>query len=281
MMRVYTLTKEGLHSSDVASVGQLHELSSKVDWLYVDLNSDDKEVVSKLLGNEKVLDEIEQGRFKPDYENCHDYTLISIPLVEFERKLKIHPLYIVAWGNMFVTLGNKLSHGPIENTIRTLKDCVTNARGLNSSFVISRLFREVTDENLKAMEAIRDFIDELEEEALEAPWKKKITRSIFALKKEVSKFHRLLWVEKELLLDLKEGVIPRVKVAEEEKVMVDDSINDIDRELEFIHSYNITLDSILRLQDLGSIRRVERTLVYLTLMIIVINAVLIVLSILK
>jgi hypothetical protein len=61
-------------------------------------------------------------------------------------------------------------------------------------------------------------------------------------------------------------------------MIVNDAINDIDRELEFVNSYGSTLDSILRLQDLGLIHSVEKTLIFLTSIILVLDVILLALA---
>jgi hypothetical protein len=75
------------------------------------------------------------------------------------------------------------------------------------------------------------------------------------------------------------GVIPHLKLAAEAKLIVDDTMDDVTRELEFVDSYNTSLDSVLRLQDLGMIHRVERTLVFLTTALVMTNVILIILEI--
>jgi len=70
-----------------------------------------------------------------------------------------------------------------------------------------------------------------------------------------------------------------LKLAAEAKLIVDDTMDDVTRELEFVDSYNTSLDSVLRLQDLGLIHRVERTLVFLTTALVMTNVILILLQI--
>lgn len=82
-----------------------------------------------------------------------------------------------------------------------------------------------------------------------------------------------------LISDAKECVILYVKVDEEARLILADAMDDVDRELEFVDSYSSALDSILRLQDLGLIHRVERTLIYLTATILLLTIVSIILSI--
>ncbi|MCK4634187.1 hypothetical protein KAT42_05075, partial [Candidatus Bathyarchaeota archaeon] len=53
----------------------------------------------------------------------------------------------------------------------------------------------------------------------------------------------------------------------------------ISRELSLVDSHNNALESILSLQDLGLIHRVERNLIYLTLMALIVSVILILLEI--
>jgi len=129
------------------------------------------------------------------------------------------------------------------------------------------------------MVSFKELIDEVEEKALAKPWDKSVTHSVFRLKKEISTLHRLLWVEKELMSDVKEHVIPYIELDHEARLILGDAIDDIERELEFVDSYSRTLDGILRLQDLGLIHRVERNLIYLTAAILLLSIISIILSI--
>ena len=79
--------------------------------------------------------------------------------------------------------------------------------------------------------------------------------------------------------DVRERVVPHIKIDEEAELIIHDAIDDIDRELEFVDSYSRTLDSILRLQDLGLIHRVERNLIYLTAVILLLSIISIILTI--
>ncbi len=79
--------------------------------------------------------------------------------------------------------------------------------------------------------------------------------------------------------DVKESVIPHIELDDEARLIVGDAIDDIERELEFADSYSRTLDSILRLQDLGLIHRVERNLIYLTATILLLTVISIILTI--
>ena len=162
----------------------------------------------------------------------------------------------------------------IESAVRTIR--ILRQEERTSSFVVSKILYEIITENSGTMVSIREWIDKIEEKTLERPRDKSITRSIFKLKRGLSVLHRLLWAERELLSDMSIGVIPRMKLTKEAKVRVDDSMDDIDRELDFVDSYNTSLDSVLRLQEsaqsLGSIYGVERTLVFFTVILIILTA---------
>jgi Mg2+ and Co2+ transporter CorA len=176
-----------------------------------------------------------------------------------------------------ITLRNRHSNRLIESALRIYK--ILRPEERKASVVLAKIFSEVVDENSRAIVPVRDLIDDLEEEAMEKPTKKKITKSIFKLKRGLNLLQRLLWAEKELLSDMILGVVPRFKFAQEAKMIVDSAANDIERELEIVDSYNNSLDSILRLKDLESIHRVETNLVYLTVALVALTIILILLEI--
>lgn len=281
MIWAYTIKSEKLQACDADSLGELEKLSGEADWLWVDcLEPDDKEleIVAGLLKETEIIKDIKEKRIFSRYERIHDYTAVSIPLVVFESELVMHPIYVFLKEKVFVTVRNKNSSGPIENTLKTLQDCISGVRAINSSFVLSRLLHEATNENLDVIISFRERIDKVEEEALANPRDKRISHSVFALKREISTFERTLWSQRELMLSMREGVVPTLQLSEEIAPTLSYAINNISRELSLLDSNNNALDSILRLQDLGMIHRVERTLIYLTLIILVANLILILLG---
>lgn len=282
MIRVYTVMGKKLQSGDVTSLKTLHGLGNKADWFWADcLDLDNKEttIISNFFRIEaKVLNDIKKGKIYPSYERYRDYVLISIPFVEFGKTLQVHSVSVIMKEKMLITSRNEYSTKLIERVVETLGGYMTESGEVHPSFVLSRLFREVADQNSKAMISLKELIDKVEEKALAKPWDKSVTHSVFGIKREISTLHRLLWVEKELMCDVKERVIPHVELDEEARLIVGDAIDDVDRELEFVDSYSRTLDSILRLQDLGLIHRVERTLIYLTAIILLLNMILIILN---
>ena len=280
------MKEKELFVTDVSSQNELNDLVGKVKRAWVDCcDLDDKEtmIMSGLLGVEATtLDGIENGKVRPSYAKCRDeecpyYTWISTPVVEFAGELKLHPLSIILKERFLITLRSGYSSRLIESTIRTFRALPPEER--KPSVTLSKLLAEIIDENSRAMVSIRDLIDKIEEEALEKPRKKAVTRSIFKLKRGLSTLQQLLWAEKELLSDMNLGVIPHLKLAEEAKIIVEDAMDDITRELEFVDSEDRSLDSVLRLQDLGLIHRVERTLVFLTTALVMTNVILILLQI--
>lgn len=286
MIRVYTVKNKELFETDVRSKEEMDNIVAKVKRAWVDcLDLDEKEIriVSDLLGvDATTLNGIENGSIRPHYAKCFDemcpyYTWISTPVVEFTEELKLHPLSIILKERFLVTLRSNYSERLIESALRTFKALPHEQR--KPSVILSKLIHEIIDENSGAMVSIRDLIDNLEAEAMEGPRKKAVTKSIFKLKRSLSTLHRLLWAEKEMLSDMDLGVIPNLTLVPEAKLIVEDASDDVTRELEFIDSFNRSLDSILRLQDLGAIHRVESNLVLLTVALVVLTIVLILLEI--
>ncbi len=280
MIRVYTVSRKELQSGEISSSETLNNLGSKCDWLWIDgsdLDESETKIVSSFFRiEEKTLNDITKGKISPSYERYRDYVLISIPSVEFEKKLRVHPISMIIKERMLITLRDKCDTPLIGKIAETLGGYMVENGEAHPSFVVNRLFREIADQNSKAMISLRELIDEVEEKALAKPWDKAITHSVFRLKKEVNTLRRLLWIEKELMSDVKERVIPHVQLDEEARLILTDAIGNVERELEFVDSYSRTLDSILRLQDLGVIHRLERTLIYLTIMLLLLNVLIII-----
>ena len=286
MIRVYSVKENELVVNDLKSQQELNALAGKVERAWVDCwdcNDDETMIISKLIGVEAAtLDGIENGKVRPSYAKCRDeecpyYTWISTPVVEFAGELKLHPLSIILRERFLITLRTGYSSRIIDSAIRRFK--ILRREERKPSVTLVGLLAEIIDENSLAMMPIRDLIDKIEEEALEKPRKKAITQSIFKLKRELSTLQQLFWAEKELLSDLIVGVIPRFRLEPAAKPFVEGSVDDINRELDMVGSYDTSLDSILRLQDLGSIHRVETNLMYLTIALVASTIILIALEI--
>ena len=126
---------------------------------------------------------------------------------------------------------------------------------------------------------LRTLTDELEEKALVNPGDKQINKTVFALKREISALERILWTQRELMLSIEERVVPVVHSSELDEQTLNHAVSNISRELSLISSNEDALDSILRLQDLGMIHRVERILIYLTLVTLIVNIIMILIEV--
>lgn len=283
MIWIYTLTKSNrLRARDVHSLGELRKLKAKARWLWIDCMEPVEEelaIVADFLEEARIVSIIEKRQVFSRYEKINDCLLMSIPLVLFRNKLETFPIYAFVKEKMILTVRSKNSSKPIGNTLKTFQDCILKVKfAFSSPFIISRLFHEVTNENLDVMMLLRERIDEIEERALAKPRDKGIGKDIFAFKRKVSTLERILWVQRGMMLNLREGVVPTLEFSEMDRQTLGYAINNISRELSLISSYNNTLDSILRLQDLGMIHRVERILIYLTLVTLLLNVIMILLE---
>jgi len=285
LIRVYTVKDKMLFENEVSSKREMNKIIDKVKRAWVDcsdLDESETKIVADLLGVEtKTLNGIENGKIRPHYQKCLDetcpfYTWISTPVVEFTDKLVLHPLSIILKERFLVTLRSKYSQRLIESTLRTFKAMAPEQR--KPTVILCKLIHEIIDENSGAMVSIRDLIDNLEAEAMAGEKKTSVTESVFKLKRSLSILHRLLWAEKEMLSDIDLGIIPNLNLVPEAKLSVEDAKDDIARELEFVDSFNRSLDSILRLEDLGAIHRVESKLVLLTVALVILTIVLILLD---
>jgi len=286
LIRVYSVKEKELVITDVKSQKEMNALAEKVERAWVDCwdcNDDETMIISKILGVEATtLNGIENGKVRPGYAKCRDeecpyYTWISTPVVEFSGELKLHPLSIILKERFVITLRTGYSSRIIDAALRRFRALRLDER--KPSVTLVGLLAEIIDENSLGLVSIRAVIDKIEEKALEKPRIKEITQSIFKLKRELSTLQQLLWAEKDLLSDLTVGVIPRLRLAPEAKPIVDESVDDINGELEIVNSYNTSLDGILRLQDLGLIHKVETNIVYLTVSLVVLTIILILLEI--
>ncbi len=285
MLWVYTVTESNeLQARDAGSLKELEAFSKEVDWLWMDfMKPDDKEleIIAGLLGEVKIISEIKEQKIFSRPERVNEYLFFSVPHATFQDRLKISPIYIFSGTKKLLTIRDKDSSKSIKNARKTFEDCIGKVCDgpINSSFVLTRLFHEISNENLDVVMALRESIDRVEEKALADPADKRISRSVFATKREISALERMLWAQRELMLSISEGVVPMIMISEEIKATLSHPINNISRELSLLDSHNNALDSILSLQDLGMIHRVERNIIYLTIMALIVSVLLIILEI--
>lgn len=282
MMWVYAVEAKEVRASDLHSLEELKTLEKSADWLWIDCmepGPKEFEIISELFCNEpKILDDIRKGRTFPRYKKHDDCTVLSISVAAIQNEFRTYPIYVAVKKRMLLTLRSKGSSKPIEYSIQTLQDCVSEVKETNPSFVLCEVMRETTSENVEVVMTLREMIEKMEEEAIAKPSKKTIGTRVFALKRQVAKLYRLLWSEEQMISSLKDGLIPNVKLCHETVLGLEDAMSNVSRELEFLNSYDNALDGVLRLQDLGMIHRVERTLIYLTIAIVVMDITLIILE---
>ena len=271
-------------AADVTSLTQLMEVA-RSQWVWVDIfapNEKELEILAALIGNEpelvekfkglmaRPLDLKVEGHEFCNYEKVHEFGTVIIPSIIVKEQLLAYPIILAKKKKMIITWGEEgHSHSKIiKKTIKRLREGVEAEQELNSHIVISVLFHEVAIKNSNEILCVREKIDQLEEEALETGGKSTI-RSVFLLKKMISSLYRLMIEEKAFMLDVEQSVLPLTKFNQKSKPIVDEAIELIDREIDFVDSYTRTLDSILTLSDLASIHKVESSINYLTIVLVI------------
>lgn len=284
MIWIYSVKGNEFVAEDVASLTQLRDVA-KNQWVWLDIfNPDEKEleILTELIGNKpeivnhfkciigRHLDTHVEGCKFCDYEKLDEFTIITIPSITFTEKVIVYPIFLAKKSKMVITWGQEGdAHSRIlKKTIRRLREGVEAGQDLNSSLVISVMFHEIAIKNSIQILNIKEKIDQLEERALESG-EKKVIRSIFSYKKMISNLNRLMIEEKDFMLDVDKSVIPLIKLNKKSKPIVDEAIQIIDREIDFLDSYNRSLDSLLTLTDLASIHKVESSINYLTIILVI------------
>jgi Mg2+ and Co2+ transporter CorA len=291
---MYTVQEKDFVATDVTSLTQVMDVARK-QWVWVDIydpNRKESEIILELLGNEpEFADQIEKRVINPlsihkgcvlcDYEKVQDCVCLTIPSIALEEQFRSYPIVLVKKKKMFITWGEEDgAHSKlIKLTIRRLRELVEEGEKPNSALAIGMLLREIAINNSDVLLSVRERIDQMEEQALENGGKQ-LVHSVFSLKKIISTLYRVMINEKDFMLDVDKSVIPRIKLDEKSKSIVDEAIEIIDRELDFMDSYTRTLDSILTLQDLASIHKVESSINYLTIVLVIGTAILILLELL-
>ena len=291
MIWAYSVKENEFVGTDIVSLQQLDELSRN-QWIWVDVFNPDKNELEILTGlikdNSKIITNYKNLMGKPldvnfdgcdfcDYEKLDKSTVLVVPSISLDTQMQVYPIVLAKKRKMIITWGEQGgSHsGIIKKTIKRLREGVESKQELNSPLVISVLFHEIAVNNSTQILNIRKRIDHLEEKALENG-EKNLVRSIFSLKKMISNLYRLMVEEKDFMLDVDKSVIPFVKLNEKSKPIVDEAIEIIDREIDFLDSYSSSLDSILTLTDLASIHKVESSINYLTIVLVVATAILVI-----
>lgn len=279
MILAYTLSQLNLQPQEVTSVDQINGLSKKAGWVWIDCidpNEADFQVLAKLLKKDDIQSMVSSKKVLSTYEKINGFVKIQFVQVDFKERLEIHPLYCFSNEHIMITVRTEKTSNPIINSLDTLQDCIKKVTcETSSSFVISRLFHEIVNENLNVTVALRERICEMEQEALERSANKKTDKMVFALKREITKFERILWIEREIMLAIIEGMIPTIQTSEIDKNAMNHTISNLSRELSLISAHSSALDNVLTVRGLGMIHKVETNLVYLTIALIILTALLI------
>ena len=290
MIWLYSVQEKDFIAIDIMSLTQLKELSES-KWVWIDIfdpSEKELEILSELIGNEpKVVEKFKDLMSQPldiqvdgyeffDYEVVNEFGTVTVPSIKVDEKLSIHPIILIKKKKMIITWGEEdHNHSRIiKKTIKRLREGVEAGQDLNTSLVISVLFHELALKNSNEILCIRERIDKLEENALENGGKKLI-HSVFTLKKTISSLYRVMIEEKAFMLDVEQSVVPLTKLNIKSKPIVNEAIELIDREIDFMDSYTRNLDSILTLQDLSSIHKVESSINYLTIVLVISTVILV------
>ena len=285
MIRTYALTKKNeLRTRDVDSLGEMEKLAGEANWFWLDSvepNDEEYEMINGLLNETEILEEIKKRQVFSHRAKVNDYIMISIPLVVFEEKLETYPIYLFAKDKILITIRSSHSSESVDSALDTFRDCLSKVcqHGNASSFIVGRLFHEVSNENLDSVMMLRKQTDEMEEKALGNPGDKRIGKKVFALKRDISALERIFWTQRELMLSIEEGVIPAIQSSKMDEQVLGHAISNITRQISLLTANDDALDNILSLQDLGMIHRVERMLIYLTLVTLVVNIIMILIEV--
>ena len=288
MIKVYGVKANNVESTEITSLKELDALAKKSDWLWVNClepSPKEYELIARMLNAESdVMEEIKSGKPILTYKRFNDCILLSISVATVKEELAAYQIYIAVKGKVLLTLSSKDFASAVEKAILKVNDCISTAEcvseldDIDPSFAICEVFREVINRNLEAIMSLRESVEKIEEEAFEKPTKKAVTKKVFAIKKQIAEFHRLLWSEREMITSLRDGLIPNIKLCKKSMLSLDDAVSSISQELAFIDSVDKALDGVLRLQDLGMIHRVESIIVKLTVAVVIMNILLIILE---
>jgi Mg2+ and Co2+ transporter CorA len=279
MIWTYALTKTNeLRARDADSANELQRLSEEANWLWIDcMEPDDQElkVISGFLEENEFISAIAERQIFSHRKKINDYVLISIPFAVFKDTLETHPIYVFTKEKVIVTVRSEHSSNSINNTLDTFRDCLSKVcqYANASSFILCRMLHEVSDENLDVVMMLRANTDEIEEKALAKPGEKKIGKTVFALKRQIAALERILWTQRELMLNIEEGIFPAIQSSKQDEQTLSHAVSNVSRQLSLLTSNDDALDSILSLQDLGMIHRVERILIYLTLLTLIVSVI--------
>lgn len=283
MISTYTLSQAKLQPQNITSISEIKELAKKTGWAWVDCtdpNEEETQMLAELVEDKDVESIIKSKKILSTYEKINGFVIIQLIQIDFKERLETYPLYVFVNGQIMVTVRTEKMVTPIMSTLDTLQDCIKKVTcETSSSFVISRLFHEIVNENLNIIVTLRDRISEMEQGALKKSTDKNIDEQVFALKREITKFERILWNQREILLAIQEGLVPLIQTAEIDKNALNHTVSNLSRELSLMSAHSNALDNVLTVRGLGMIHRVETNLIYLTFVLIILTVLTILLQV--
>ena len=282
-MSTYTLSQAKLQPQNITSISEIKELAKKAGWAWVDCtdpNEEETQMIAELVENKDVKSIIKSKEILSTYEKINGFVMIQLVQIDFKERLETYPLYIFLNGQIMVTVRTQKMSAPIKHTMDTLQDCIQKVTcETSSSFVISRLFHDIVNENLNIVVTLRERICEIEQAALKKSAGKNIEEMVFDLKREITRFERILLVQRDVMLAIQEGIVPSIQTSQIDKNALNNTISNLSRELSLISSHSNALDNVLTVRGLGMIHKVETNLIYLTIALVILTVLLILIEV--
>ena len=270
-MKVYAIKKNDFFEDQLDSIDNLKIIEDEADFIWIDavnLNSIELEFVSQLLGKDlKTLELIQNGLPLTRSRNINNLTIMSFSVVSWTEKIQAYPVYIFVGKKTLWTFRTTESSEPADYVLQNLR----STSRMTPIKLLNELLLEIANSNLEVLVKLREIIESLEEKAIDEPSNKQIMKKVFDLKRQLAHFYRLVSSEEQLITELKDGFIPRIRVGKSELAVLNDSLSSLSQELEFLNYYDSSLDGILRLQELGSIHKLDVRVINLTIIIAVLT----------
>ena len=270
-MKVYAIKKNDFFEDQLDSIDNLKIIEDEADFIWIDavnLNSIELEFVSQLLGKDlKTSELIQNGLPLTRSRNINNLTIMSFSVVSWTEKIQAYPVYIFVGKKTLWTFRTTESSEPADYVLQNLR----STSRMTPIKLLNELLLEIANSNLEVLVKLREIIESLEEKAIDEPSNKQIMKKVFDLKRQLAHFYRLVSSEEQLIMELKDGFIPRIRVGKSELAVLNDSLSSLSQELEFLNYYDSSLDGILRLQELGSIHKLDVRVINLTIIIAVLT----------
>jgi len=278
-MKVYAIKNGSFFEDQLESLNQLKSVEGESDFIWIDTvdpNSKELKFTSKLLGEDvKTSELIKNGLPLPRYRISNNLVIMSFSVVSWNEKFLTFPIYIFVGQKTMWTFRTAESSEPVDYVLQNLE----TTSNMTPVQLLNELLLEIANSNLEVLVQLREIIENLEEKAIDEPSNKQTLKRVFDLKRQLAHFYRLVSSEKQLITELKDGFIPKIKVSKSELVVLNDAMSSLTQELEFLNYYDSSLDGVLRLQELGSIHKLDVRVINLTIIIAVLTVLILLIDI--